>query len=152
MFCKKCGKELNEGAAFCPNCGEQVNGGTANANTVPVNPQNGGNEPLTHNIAVSIVLSIVTCGIYAIYWFIMLTDEVNRRAGTPEDTSGGIAFLLSMVTCGIYAIYWAYRIGEKVDAISGQQKSSNILYLVLELFGLQIIVLALAQDAVNKAQ
>lgn len=26
MFCKKCGAEINEGAAFCPKCGTAVNG------------------------------------------------------------------------------------------------------------------------------
>ena len=25
MFCKQCGKELNEGVAFCSNCGATVN-------------------------------------------------------------------------------------------------------------------------------
>lgn len=28
------------------------------------------------DIAVSIILSIVTCGIYAIYWFICVTDDM----------------------------------------------------------------------------
>lgn len=32
------------------------------------------------NIGLCIVLSIVTCGIYGIYWFIKLTDEVNVLA------------------------------------------------------------------------
>ena len=28
MFCKKCGAEINDGAAFCPKCGASVNGET----------------------------------------------------------------------------------------------------------------------------
>ena len=30
------------------------------------------------SIPLSIVLSIITCGIYGIYWFVSLTDEVNE--------------------------------------------------------------------------
>lgn len=29
MFCKKCGKELEDGAKFCPQCGDSVEAGTA---------------------------------------------------------------------------------------------------------------------------
>ena len=47
------------------------------------------------NIALCIILSIVTCGIYGIIWFIKLTDETNmvtppNPAGKPY-TSGGVA-------------------------------------------------------------
>ena len=86
---------------------------------------------MERSLPVSILLTIITCGIYGIYWFIVLTDEVNQHSGE-DDTSGGIAFLLTLVTCGIYGIYWAYRMG-----------------MILELFGLGIIVYALAQNEIN---
>ena len=35
------------------------------------------------NIAVAIILSIVTCGIYGIIWFININDDVNRVSGKP---------------------------------------------------------------------
>ena len=60
------------------------------------------------DIAIAIILSIVTCGIYGIIWFVQLTDEVKIAAEDNEFQSGGIAFLLTLVTCGIYGIYWAY--------------------------------------------
>ena len=34
MFCSKCGKEMQDNAAFCPNCGNRV-GETAAAKVVP---------------------------------------------------------------------------------------------------------------------
>lgn len=41
------------------------------------------------NIAVCIILSIVTCGIYGIYWFIVLSNDTNtvsmRRMPHPEE-------------------------------------------------------------------
>ena len=62
-----------------------------------------------------------------------------------------MAFLFTLITCGIYGYFWAYKLGEKVDAIKGNPGgSSNVLFVVLEVFGLNIVNLALAQDAVNK--
>ena len=102
------------------------------------------------NIGVSILLCILTCGIYAIYWFVKLTDEINYVTGN-TDTSGGTAFLLGLVTCGIYTFFWAYKMGEKIDACDTVSRSRGILYLILTFFGLGIIVYALMQDILNKA-
>lgn len=106
------------------------------------------------NIAVCIILSIITCGIYSIYWFIVLTDEAKQIAGDVSGTSGGVSFLLSLITCNIYGLYWAYKQGEKLDYSKSVRNipngSSNILYLILEFLGCNIIVLALMQDSINK--
>lgn len=106
-------------------------------------------------IGVSIVLSIITCGLYTIYWFIRLTDDVNALAGEPDATSGGMAFLFSLITCGIYSYFWMYKMGEKLDNIAVYQGRSaqtrGILYLVLSVLGLSIVSYALMQDSVNKS-
>lgn len=34
------------------------------------------------NIAMCIILSIVTCGIYGLYWYACLTNDTNTAAGT----------------------------------------------------------------------
>ena len=52
------------------------------------------------SIALCIILSIVTCGIYGIYWFICVTNDTNVVSGHASDgTSGGVAFILSVITC-----------------------------------------------------
>lgn len=107
------------------------------------------------SIAVAIILTIITCGLYGIYWFIVLTNDANKTTENPESqTSGGVAFLLSIITCGIYALYWTYKQGEKLDAAAekcGMSKDSRpILYLVLSLLGFSIIAYALMQDTLNK--
>lgn len=106
------------------------------------------------NIATCIILSLITCGIYGIIWFISLTDDVNTLSGETEATSGGMAFLFSLITCGIYAWFWMYKQGEKLDNIAVSKglasSSRGILYLVLGLFGLGIVSYALMQDSLNK--
>jgi hypothetical protein len=105
------------------------------------------------NVAVAIILSLVTCGIYGIYWFIVMTNEVGRLSGDSSFT-GGKHFLLTLVTCGIWSIVWAYQVGQHVAEAQrqrGMQVSDNaIIYLVLSIFGLGIIVYALVQSDVNK--
>jgi hypothetical protein len=76
---------------------------------------------------------------------------MNKASGKVNDTNGGMAFLLTLVTCGSYGYFWAYKMGEKRDAIANESGSSNILYLVLTIFGLGIVVYALLQDTLNKA-
>lgn len=105
------------------------------------------------NIAVCIILSIVTCGIYGIYWFIKLNDDTNTASNT-FGTSGGMVFLLTLITCGIYGIYWAYKQGEKIDAAKNSRgipsSNSGILYLILTIFGLSIVAWALMQSELNQ--
>ncbi|MBQ4526844.1 MAG: DUF4234 domain-containing protein [Clostridia bacterium] len=106
-------------------------------------------------IATAVILSIVTCGIYGIYWMIKINDEVNYLVGDVQAPSGGMVFLLSIVTCGIYSFIWAYKMGEKLDYIYTQKgwppQSRGVIYLVLSLFGLGIVSYALMQDALNKS-
>ena len=106
------------------------------------------------NIVTCILLSIVTCGIYGIIWFISLTDDVRAVSGDAR-LSGGKAFLFTLITCGIYGLYWYYKMGENVDAINANRgnasSNSGILYLVIGLFGLGIVNYCLMQDAINKS-
>ncbi len=107
------------------------------------------------SIGICILLTIITCGIYGIYWFIVLTDDANAASGQPNATSGGVAFLLTLVTCGIYGYYWAYKMGEKINQAKAQRglpadSSLSIIYLLLQIFGLGIIGWALMQDNLNK--
>ena len=106
------------------------------------------------NIALCIVFSIITCGIYDLYWFVKLTDETNEIANE-EGTSGALALVFYIITCGIYGWYWAYKMGEKIDNIRqkrGENSSnSGILYVILQFIGLGIVVRAIMQSEINKS-
>lgn len=104
------------------------------------------------NIAMCVILSILTCGIYGLYWFVMLTDEVNTIS-SEQTASGGMALLFTLLSCGIYNIYWMYKKGQAIDAYNasvGKPGSSNaVLYLVLDIFGLGIVSYCLMQNELN---
>jgi len=105
-------------------------------------------------IVTCVLLSLVTCGIYSIVWFIGLTDDVARLSEDNE-LSGGKAFLFTLLTCGIYGFYWAYKIGKDIQIAEEKRNitasdDNSVLYLVLQLFGLSIVVYCLAQSEVNR--
>lgn len=105
------------------------------------------------NVAMCVILSILTCGLYGIYWFYTLSEDA-AFLGNDRSFSGGMAILLGIVTCGIYTIYWYYKVGKLMfDAFDsrGMRTSDNsILYLVLGLFGLGIVNFCIIQNDINQ--
>ncbi|MBR3645661.1 MAG: DUF4234 domain-containing protein [Lachnospiraceae bacterium] len=105
------------------------------------------------NIVLCIVFTIITCGIYGIYWFVKLTDEANSVAETQQTASGIMAFVFTLITCGIYSFYWMYKQGCKIDEMKMRRGISSsgtgILYLVFAVFGLSIISYCLMQNELN---
>lgn len=65
-------------------------------------------------------------------------------------TSGGMVVVLTIITCGFYGIYWNYKMGRFLDQAKGQPNGySGLVYMVLSIFGLDIISLALMQSELN---
>lgn len=106
------------------------------------------------NIVINVILSIVTCGIYGIIWFISLTDDTKEFSNDESMQSGGLAFVLTLITCGIYGYYWAYKMGKNLGTArvnNGLTANDNsILYIVLQLFGLGIVNYCLMQNDLNE--
>ena len=104
------------------------------------------------SIVTCILLSIVTCGIYGIFWYISLTDDVRVVSGDTR-LSGGKCFLLTIITCGIYGFYWAYLMGKgmmQAKANKGLTPDDNsVLYVILQIFGLSIVTYCLVQNDLN---
>lgn len=168
MKCNYCGKELN-GENFCPNCGAANNTNQAFQNRQqnyqsPASPQfqqqnqyqnTYGSSPMVQvrSIVTCIILSIVTCGIYGIFWFISLTDDTRTLSNNFTGASGGTAFVYTLITCGIYGFYWAYKQGERIDTARRAKglapANQGVVYLILTIFGLGIVAYALMQNEIN---
>ena len=141
--------EVQENQDVCLKCGVNLNNSNNNNNNY-----NNTSPVVERNIAVSIILSLVTCGIYGLYWFIMITDESNRVSNDKEAASGGMALLFTLITCGIYGFYWSYKMGKKMyeaGKIHNKDFSDNsVLYLILSILGLGIVNYCLIQSDLNK--
>ena len=146
-YCTKCGSRIAEGAEFCTVCGKKVESvETVEAEVVDGEKRNtsGISE---RNLVVAVILTILTCGIYGIYWMVKINDELLQLSDT-EGSSGVTVILLSIITCGIYGIYWNYKMGTCVNKLK-RGGSNDIIFLVLSLFGLGIVNYIIAQDTIN---
>lgn len=92
------------------------------------------------NIALCILFSILTCGIYYLFWFVSIANDVNKLDEDKgnRELSGGMVLLFTILTCGIYGIYWAYKTGERIDGIKNRRRiptsnKTGITYLFLQL-------------------
>lgn len=82
------------------------------------------------SIVLYIILSIITCGIFGLYWFVCITEDTNAAADV-AGTSGGLALLFTIITCGIYGFYWAYK---SVKSSTLQRKNAVCLPVTEESF------------------
>ena len=78
------------------------------------------------NFILVILLSIITCGIYGIYYWYKFTEDLNTlgRGDGQESPNYIIVLLLSSITCGIYAFFWYYKQGNRMQAI-GQRNGGK---------------------------
>lgn len=170
MICPKCGADNPDNSKFCAGCGEnfeQANtavNNQAQPNAVPVQNVNyagGFNGITSRNIALSVLFSIITCGIYGLYWLYKINQEVNSITKHEYDTSGGLVILFTIITCGLYNVYWAYKIGVKLKKYYSDKESNEgnelpVLYLILMVVNLapftfgNLICKCLMQDKINK--
>lgn len=104
------------------------------------------------SIPLAIIFSILTLGIYSIYWIVVMTDDAARLSGTAE-LSGGKTILFSLLTCGIYTFYWNFKIGKMMataqEKAGVKSEDRSTLYLVLSIIGLCIISMCLIQSDLN---
>lgn len=112
--------------------------------SVAVGGTNGGNRPLLktdRSLVVFILLNIVTCGIYGLWFIHALARDVNIACdGDGKKTSGLLALiLLSFITCGIYGFIWYYNLGNRlaINAVKYNMhfQENGTTVLMWQLFG-----------------
>jgi hypothetical protein len=101
------------------------------------------------NIVLCIIFSIITCGIYGIYWVAALQND-SLKVAKEEGTSGAMVVVLTFITCGFYGFYWAYKLGERTDKINGKEGNGGILYIILMVLGVGFINNCITQATLNK--
>lgn len=81
-----------------------------------------------------LILSMLTCGVYAIYWLYMVVQDINRGLGR-EEFNFIKELALTFLTCGIWGIYFQWRLSEatvEVERAWGVQPTMDppILFLM----------------------
>jgi hypothetical protein len=106
----------------------------------------------------TLLLSLVTCGIYGLYWQFKTSDEL--RAATGDDSINPLLeLLLTLVTVGIWGVYVMYRNAQKIHRVlasrdpSRNDPSQTILILAIAGYFVlvtQLMALWLLQEEMNQ--
>ncbi len=101
-----------------------------------------------------LVLSIITCGIYHVYWYFATLGEMRDAGHSPTGNSPWLDFLLAIVTLGLYGFYVDYRIGKQIvdmqAALGLRENDTAIIAVVLDIVGLGVVASALQQSELNR--
>ena len=108
------------------------------------------------SIGLCVVLSIVTCGIYGIYWLYTIAHDLNDLCESQNQEKGaepGLVVVLGIVTCGIYSLYYLWKAGKMVSSLTrsnGQHPSDDsIVLMVLSLLQLSLVSYCILQSHIN---
>jgi hypothetical protein len=116
------------------------------------------NEPMERSDAVSsvttdVILTVLTCGIYGIFWQARIFRAVNAFLGR-EKFSTLLWILLSLITCGIYNIFAQYELSKAINEVQakvGKKVNEHLalLNVLLSFFALHLVSNAINQIEIN---
>lgn len=108
------------------------------------------------SIGLCVVLSLVTCGIYSIYWLYTIAHDLNDLCESQNQEKGaepGLVVVLSIVTCGIYLLYYLWKAGKMVSSLTrsnGHHPSDDsIVLMVLSILQLSLVSYCILQSHIN---
>lgn len=93
-----------------------------------------------------ILLTIITGGIYLIYWTCSFQNQLKAKTGNGFGWLGHL--LMIIFTAGIYYIYWQYAAGKRLAKLGASDNS--ILYLIFCFVALSWLNPYLMQSQANK--
>ena len=101
----------------------------------------------TRSIALGIIFSLLTCGIYSLYWQYKQMITLNGWLGR-TNYRFGLWLLLCIITCGIFALYYEYKMAVGINEIqenNGLQVNNDlaVICVLLAFFGIDIASLAI---------
>jgi len=104
-------------------------------------------------IAKYVILSIITLGIFNVYWQYVQMRFVNTLSG--EEKFSFVKWsLFTIITCGIYHLYYEYVMGREITMLQerfGLSKSEDLpaISIVLSILGLTLVTDAIQQREIN---
>ena len=106
------------------------------------------------SIPVHLILTLVTCGLFNLYWNYKQMEACNYLLKRQEFKFANW-IIFSILTCGIYHIFYQYKMGAAIVEI--QRKADKLLSdslplisCLLTVFGLSIVIDCIHQHEINK--
>ena len=106
------------------------------------------------SIPIYLVTSILTFGLFNLYWNYCQMRTCNELLGR-EEFSFGVWFLLCIVTCGFYHFYYQYKMGVAINEIQDYYElpitaDLPILSVFAAVVGFGIVADCIHQHEINK--
>jgi cytochrome bd-type quinol oxidase subunit 2 len=99
------------------------------------------------NIVTCILLTLITCGIYGIYWIVMMTKEAVSVKDPADSAILEIVLMLLLPFVGFFLTEKKFAEGCAARGIAHEDRS--ILYLILGILGFGIVNYCLMQNDLN---
>ena len=105
------------------------------------------------SVASVIILTLITCGIYGLYWVYDTLNSMQEISGRESSVSPVIVLLLCIFFAPVGYLLYGMCANEQINHIKtmrGRVEVDNeIMYMVLGFF-ISIILIAIVQDEINR--
>ncbi|MCL2322622.1 MAG: DUF4234 domain-containing protein [Oscillospiraceae bacterium] len=109
------------------------------------------NKGVVRSPVIVLLLGIVTCGIYYLYWLYITATELKAYTNR-GDINPGLDLVLCIL-CFPYQIYWFYKyskiIYEEQMKLTSVATDNSIINVILSIFGLGIVSAIIMQSDLN---
>ncbi len=109
---------------------------------------------LTNRSVVAVILlTVVTCGIYGLYWVYDTMNSLEQTTGQQSSVNAIACLLLCIFVAPVGFILFGMGADEQINMIKAQRgiptKDNKVMYMILGFF-LPIVLLPMVQDEINK--
>jgi hypothetical protein len=97
-------------------------------------------------MVITIILSIITLGIYGLYFIYKLAKDMNTICEGDGKKTRGLLFVIfiGLITFGIYNLFWLYALGDRMQDNGARYgltiKESGTAILLWDILGSFIII------------
>ncbi|MDO5014663.1 MAG: DUF4234 domain-containing protein [Clostridia bacterium] len=100
------------------------------------------------DIVLNVILSIVTFGIYGIYWAYTLATESSRADDENESTVVIVLLMLLVPFVGVY--FCEKKLVSACEKIGMKHEDMSLILLLISILGFPIVGFIILQDTLNK--
>jgi hypothetical protein len=153
--CPFCAEEIAALAKKCRFCQSDLSSATGESKAKPSAARLRSDRTVgeERGIALTVLLTLLTCGIYGIVVQYKIGEELNRHQGRNQ-INAGMDLLLLLLTCGVWGIYLMYKYPRVLQEITIEEEvpvvDIAVPCILLSIFGLHIVALAILQSELNR--
>lgn len=119
----------------------------------PLDPS-ASSDSYSASIPVYLVLTLVTCGIFNLYWNYRQMQSCNELLGRDE-FSFVVWLVLTVLTCGLYHLYYQYKMGAAINEIQYTTElpitdGLPVLSVVAAFLGVGVVADCIHQHELNR--